>query len=101
MDNFNDYVKNQKNKSEGENFKNKEQSANNGLFGMISGIAQKFDGKSQNELLSAIYKEAKKGKENGTLSNADIDRFVGMLSPVLDDKKRKILFKIAEDIKKI
>ncbi|MBQ9514252.1 MAG: hypothetical protein IJR66_04675 [Clostridia bacterium] len=101
MDNFNDYVKSQKNKSGKENNGNNSSQTNGGLFNLIGSIAQKFDGKNQNELLSAIYKEAKRGKENGTLSDADVDKFVAMLSPVLDDKKRKILYKVAEDIKKI
>ena len=71
------------------------------LFDMVSGIAKEFDGKDQNELLKAIFDEAKKGKQNGTLSNADIDNFAAMLSPVLDDKKRKILNKIVADLKRI
>ena len=101
MDNFNDYVKNQKNKSGGNGFNAGGSADKNGLFNLIGSIARKFDGKNQNELLTAIYKEAKKGKLNGTLSDADVDRFVSMLAPVLDEKKRKILYKVAEDIKKI
>lgn len=71
------------------------------LFGLVNEIAKKFDGKDQNELLKAVYDEAKKGKRNGTLSNADIDNFAAMLSPVLDDKKRKLLEKIVADLKRI
>ena len=68
---------------------------------MVSSLASKFDGKSQNELLMAIYNEAKKGKKQGTLSNADIDNFAAMLSPMLDDKKRKMLNKVVNELKKI
>ncbi len=71
------------------------------LFNLINSLAGKFDGKSQKELLEAVYKEAKKNKKAGTLSNAEIDNFVKMISPILDDKKRKYLYKIAEDLKKI
>lgn len=71
------------------------------LFNLINSIAYKFNGKNQNELLMAIYKEAEKGKRAGTLSNADIDRFSSMLAPMLDDKKRKILYKLTEELKKI
>ena len=53
------------------------------------------------EAVKAIYDEALKGKQNGTLTNNDIDNFVAMLSPLLDDKKRKILTKITEELKKI
>lgn len=92
---FNEYAKNGgKQKSAGE-------SLDKSVENLISSIASKFDGKSQNELLKAIYEQAKKGKENGTLTNGEIDNFVAMLTPVLDDKKRKILFKVAEEIKKI
>ncbi len=71
------------------------------LFGLVSEIAKKFDGKDQNELLKAVFDEAKKNKRNGTLTNDEIDNFAAMLSPVLDDKKRKILEKIVSDLKKI
>lgn len=96
MQDFNSYVNEQK---------NKKQSDINGmdknLYNLVSSLAGRFDGKSQTELIKAIYDEAKKGKQNGTLTNAEIDNFVSMLSPILDDKKRKMLLKIAEELKKI
>ena len=72
-----------------------------GLFETVSRLAKQFDGKGQNELLRAIYREAEKGKKNGTLTNAEIDNFVALLSPVIDGKKRGYLNKIAEELKKI
>ena len=72
-----------------------------GLFETVSRIAKNFDGKSQNDLIRAIFKEAEKGKRAGTLTNAEIDNFVALLSPALDFKKRAYLNKIAEDLKKI
>ena len=81
--------------------KKQSESVPNDIFGLVSSLANKFDGKNQTELIKAIYVEAKKGKERGTLSNRDIDNFVAMLSPVIDDKKRKILFKVADELKKI
>ena len=71
------------------------------ILKMVKDLAGKFDGKDQNELLKAIYQEAEKGKRNGTLTNAQIDAFAQMLSPLLDDKKRKILKKITNELKKI
>ena len=71
------------------------------LLNLVTKLAQKYDGKSQNELLMAIYQEAKKGKQNGTLTNAQIDNFANMLSPFLDDKKRSMLKKIVAELKKI
>ena len=74
---------------------------NSNIFNIVTEVSSKFDGKSQNELLSAIYKEAVKGKRNGTLKNSDIDNFAQMLLPFLDDKKAKLLNKIVIELKKI
>ena len=71
------------------------------IFDLVSSIAGKYNGKSQTELLSAIYSEAKRGKKNGTLTNAEIDSFCQVLAPVLDEKQRKMLKKLAEDLKKL
>ena len=76
-------------------------SSNSNIFNIVTELSSKFDGKSQNELLSAIYKEAVKGKRNGTLKNSDIDNFAQMLLPFLDDKKAKLLNIIVIELKKI
>ncbi len=96
MEDFNSFVNNQKS-----NTKNTYGNMDKNLYNLVSSLAGKFDGKSQNDLIKAIYQEAKRGKEQGTLSNSDIDNFVNMLSPLLDDKKRKMLLKIADELKKI
>ncbi|MBO7149423.1 MAG: hypothetical protein J6V71_00860 [Clostridia bacterium] len=96
MEDFNSFVNNEKN-----NKKEAPNGMDKNLYNLVSSLAGKFDGKSQNDLIKAIYQEAKRGKQQGTLSNADIDNFVGMLSPMLDDKKRKMLNKIADELKKI
>ena len=87
MEDFNNFAKN--NKPEGD------------IFKKFTEIASKFDGKSQEELLKEIYKETLKGKQNGTLTNADIDRFSQMITPFLDEKKTKILEKVVKELKKI
>lgn len=71
------------------------------LFNLVNSISSRFDGKNQSELLMAIYEEAKKGKRQGTLTNQEIDNFALMLSPMLDDKQRKILHKVVAELKKI
>ena len=96
MDSFKEYAK--KNKTKSNNYGG---DIDNNLFNLVGSLASKYDGKSQTELLKAIYEEAKKGKERGTLTNRDIDNFVSMLSPLLDDKKRKILYSVSEELKKI
>jgi hypothetical protein len=94
MQDFNNYANNQ-GKSNAQN------NADGDFFNLVNSLARSFDGKSQNELVSAVFEEAKRGKMNGTLTNADIDRFSAMLSPMLDDKKRKVLNKIVSELKKI
>ena len=96
MQDFNDYLKN-----EGAERTEDYSSLDGNIMNMVSSLATRFDGKSQNELLMAIYEEAKKGKSRGTLTNDDIDAFASMLSPMLDDSKRKILRKIVCELKKI
>ncbi len=96
MQDFNDYVKNGGSTS-GINT----DGVDPNILNMVTSLANRFDGKNQNELLMAIYEEAKKGKRQGTLSNADIDNFAKMLSPMLDDKKRKMLNKVVHELKKI
>jgi len=98
MEDFSEYIKNNTNIDYQEEMQSP---AYQNLFNMVSDLASKFDGKNQNDLMLAIYKEAKKGKENGTLKNSDIDSFVSMLSPFVDDKKKKLLRKIADELKKI
>ena len=79
------------------------QQSENGLdlVKLMTALSQKFDGKSQNDLLRAVYEEAEKGKRNGTLPNEQLDYFENMLSVVLDDKKRKLLKRIIKELKKI
>ena len=96
MQDFNGYV----NDGKGRDFTGGNNGASD-IEKLVKALAGKFDGKSQAELIKAIYDQAKQGKERGTLSNRDIDNFAAMLSPVLDDKKRKMLNKIVEELKKI
>jgi hypothetical protein len=91
MEDFREY--NSRNKVEGQSSFN--------VFDMVKNLSQKFDGKNTNDLISAIYKEAEKGKRQGTLSNADLDNFAMTIYPFLDDKKRKYLKKIVDELKKI
>ena len=96
MQDFNEYAKNS------ENFSGcNTDGVDPNIIDMVTSLASRFDGKSQNELLMAIYEEARKGKMRGTLSNQDIDNFARMLSPMLDEQKRKLLNKVVKELKKI
>ena len=95
MQDFNEYVKNSTEQKEQSN------DSKSNLTKLVTSLANKFDGKNTSELIKAIYQEAKRGKKNGTLSNADLDNFATVLSPMLDDKKKKMLNKIVAELKKI
>lgn len=62
-------------------------------------FASAYEGKSADEVMSAILAEAEKGKKNGTLTDADVDKFASTVSPFLTDKQRKILNVIVKKIK--
>ncbi len=103
MQDFNDYLKNN-----GSNQGNSTASdsvdgdnAQQNIINLVTKLASKYDGKNTQELISAIYEQAKRGKANGTLTNKDIDNFASMLAPMLDDKKRKMLYKITAELKRI
>ena len=62
-------------------------------------FASAYEGKSADEVMSAILAEAEKGKKNGTLTDADVDKFASTVSPFLTDKQRKMLNVIVKKIK--
>lgn len=64
-------------------------------------LSRQYDGKSENDMLKAIYAQALEGKRNGTLTNEQIDAFYKQISPMLDGVKKKKLQKIVADLKKI
>ncbi len=67
---------------------------------LVKMLVGKYDGKSENDLLKAIFKEAEKGRKNGTLKDEDIDRFASILAPLVDPSKRKKLYEVCEKLKK-
>jgi hypothetical protein len=101
LQDFNDYVNSANEKRQENNRLNQGVANGQGLASLISSIASQYNGKSEAELLHAIYKEAEKGKRNGTLSNEELDRFAKMLAPMLDGKKREKLALIIEKLKRI
>lgn len=62
-------------------------------------FASAYEGKSADEVMSAILAEAEKGKKNGTLTDAEVDKFASTVSPFLTDKQRKMLNVIVKKIK--
>ncbi len=68
---------------------------------ILKSFADKYEGASQTEIISAILQEAEKGRRNGTLSDSDIDNFALMLRPMLNASQQKELDKIIMQIKQI
>lgn len=85
MRNFNNFDSNQVDK--------------NDAMGILRSFAKKYEGASEQDIISAILKEAEKGKRNGTLKDSDIDNFANMLYPMLNASQRKHLEKIIKTIK--
>ena len=67
----------------------------------VQEVLDAFRGKSDPEMLKAIFDRAVEGKRNGTLTNDQIDAFYAQLSPLLDGLRRRKLKKIVEDLKKL
>lgn len=77
----------------------KETSGSGDINSQFMKFASGYEGKSADEVMSAILAEAEKGKKNGTLTDEDVDRFASAVSPFLTDKQRKMLNVIVKKIK--
>ena len=83
----------------------KKETVNQGLNGdamnNLRKLAGKYEGASENDLISAIMIEAEKGRRNGTLSDADVDNFANMIAPMLNPSQRAKLKAVVSKIKNI
>ena len=79
---------------------NDNSSTSNNYMGLLKNLAEKYEGASETELISAIVKEAEKGRKNGTLTDSDIDNFVKTLYPLLNANQKKRLDAVISKIKK-
>ena len=82
-------------------YKPNNNTSNKDAYDMLRNFASKYEGASKGDLLSAIRKEAEKGRRNGTLKNSDIDNFTSMLLPLLNPSQKQELKKIVDDLKKM
>ena len=80
----------------------KKETTNQGLNGdamnNLRKLAGKYEGASENDLISAIMIEAEKGRRNGTLSDADVDN---LIAPMLNPSQRAKLKAVVSKIKNI
>ena len=65
----------------------------------LAAFAKKYEGKPEGEMIGEILKVAKESRRNGTLTDADVDRYVALLSPMLGEEKRKKLYAVAAKLK--
>lgn len=72
-----------------------------GAFETLKKLAGKYEGASEEDIMRAIYSEAKRSRKNGTLSDGEIDAFVSAIAPMLDNAQAKKLKSVAEKIKNI
>ena len=68
-------------------------------FSLFSALSAKYEGKSGEDLMKAIIKEAEKGRKNGTLTDKDIDNFADAISPMLTEKQLKTLNAVVKRLK--
>lgn len=60
-----------------------------------------YAGKSEGEIVRAIYDRAVEGKRNGTLTNEQLDAFYAQFSAMLEGAKRKRLKKLVDELKRM
>ena len=54
---------------------------------------------SEGELYEQLFKNAREAKEKGELSGSDIDGFLSMVSPMLNEEQRRRLAELTEKIR--
>lgn len=99
MKDFNSYIPNEQPKKSPDMSDIDTENAQSAMD-MVKNIAQKYHGKSEAEMLSAIFKEAEKGRESGSLTDGELDKFASTISPFIDKNKREKLKEIIDKLKK-
>lgn len=69
------------------------------VFGRFASFAARYEGKSGDELVRAIVKEAEEGRKRGTLTDEKIDEFCRTIEPFLNVNQKKILGSVVKKIK--
>lgn len=78
---------------------NESNNRNSDAMDTLNRLASKYEGASESDLMSAILKEAEKGRRNGTLTDSDIDNFVATVSPMLNSYQRAKLDSVVKKLK--
>ena len=64
-------------------------------------FASAYAGRSDADIMKAIYARAVEGRRNGTLTDEQIDAFYARFAPMLDEAKRRRLQKVIEQLKRM
>ena len=64
-------------------------------------LASNYEGKSADEIMLAIIKQAEVNRKNGKLTDSEIDSFSSTVAPFLNPTQRKTLESVIERIKSI
>ena len=97
MKKFTDYATANCSKSKGAPIN---QSSNASAFDLLKEVATKYEGASEGDLISSILSEAKRAREEGRLTDSEIESFVYTISPMLNPAQRKQLEMVVRQIKK-
>lgn len=68
---------------------------------VFANLAEKYEGKSADEIMLAIIKQAEISRKKGTLTDADIDNFASSVAPLLNGVQRKTLQSVIDRLKNI
>ena len=67
---------------------------------MLKTFLKGYEGKSEDELIASIVAVAAQKRKEGTLTDAELDRFYAMLAPNVTSEQRKKLDEIVAMLKK-
>lgn len=69
-------------------------------FEKLKGIAKKYEGKSDDDILKDLSQAVQKGKKDGTLTNEKIDSIASTIAPMLNSEQKNKLARLMQTIKK-
>ena len=69
-------------------------------FEQLKGMAKKYEGKSENEILRDLSGAVERGKRDGTLDDKKIDTIASQIAPLLNSQQRSKLEQLMKTLKK-
>lgn len=69
-------------------------------FEHLKGMAKKYEGKSENEILRDLSGAVEKGKRDGSLDDKKIDSIAAQIAPMLNSQQRGKLEQLMKTLKK-